>query len=250
MSLDLLRQKIRAIEWHEHSLNKVYSFGAKLIDQALPQAGLQSGCVHEWTGPYRGPLTGVCASILGRMAKQGGPILWCSTHVDVYPSGLATYGLAPESVIFAKLGSAQELLWATEEGLNTPQLSAVVAEVGSVSLTAHRRLQLCAQKSGVTLFLLIDPKAAKSTSNNCVSRWIIEPAPSDAAPGLWRDNGIGAPRFAVTLARCRGAAAPQKWNLEWNATTLSFDLLHNEYEMSEASTGYGFAGHGLAAHGS
>jgi len=236
MSLELLRQKIRAIEWHEHSLSKVLSFGAQSIDEALPYGGLQSGCVHEWTGPYRGPLTAICASILGRSTKQNGPILWCSTLIDVYPSGLVSYGLSCEHIVFAKPDSLKEVLWAAEEGLNTPQLSAVIAEVGTVSTVAYRRLQLAAQKSGVTLFLLIDSKsaaaAAKVPLSNCVSRWVIEPMPSDNAPGLWRDNGVGAPRFTVTLSRCRGAATPQKWNLEWNATTLSFNLLA-DYSLAE-----------------
>jgi hypothetical protein len=236
MNLELLRQKIRAIEWHEHSLNKVHTFGAKDIDQALPHGGLQSGCVHEWTGPYRGPLTGVCASILGRMTHQGGPVLWCSTHIDVYPEGLLGYGLSSEHVIFAKLASSKDVLWAVEEGLNTPQLSAVIAEVGAVSLAAYRRLQLCAQKSGVTLFLLIDPKNAQTSLSTSVSRWVIQPMPSDSAQGLWQENGIGAPRFAVTLSRCRGAVTPQKWNLEWNATTLSFNILQGDSNL-------------LAAHG-
>lgn len=236
MSIELLRQKIRAIEWHEPSLSKVYKFGAKDIDEALPHGGLQSGCVHEWSGPYRGPLTGVCASILGRIARTHGPVLWCSTKVDVYPLGLQTYGLNADQIIFAKLDSEKEVLWAIEEGLSTPQLSAVIAEVGNVSLAAHRRLQLCAQKSGVTLFLLVDPQKLQSSLATGVSRWLVEPMPSDAAPGLWRDNGVGAPRFAVTLSRCRGAITPQKWNLEWNATTLSFNLLHqNERNIAHAS---------------
>jgi len=242
MNLELLRQKIRAIEWHEHSLNKAYSFGAQSIDEALPYGGLQSGCVHEWTGPYRGPLTGICASILGRMSEQAGPILWCASNIDVFPSGLLSYGLASEKIVFAKLESPKELLWAVEEGLHTPQLSAVIAEVGAVSLTAYRRLQLAAQKSGVTLFLLIDFKNAKQVHSNCVSRWLVEPLPSDTAPGLFRDNGVGAPRFAVTLSRCRGAVTPQKWNLEWNAATLSFNLLPEHAIVKEPQRGgQGFA---------
>jgi protein ImuA len=233
MNLELLRQKIRAIEWHEHESSKTLSFGAQSIDEALPYGGLKSGCVHEWTGPYRGPLTGVCASILGRMSHQTGPILWCASQIDVFPSGLLSYGLRAENIIFAKLESQKELLWAVEEGLQTPQLCAVIAEVGSISLTAYRRLQLAAQKSGVTLFLLIDFKNAQQVHSNCVSRWLVEPLPSNNAPGLFRDNGVGAPRFAVTLSRCRGAVTPQKWNLEWNVATLSFNLLPEQFIARE-----------------
>lgn len=232
MNLELLRQKIHAIEWQETPPNSVFSFGAQSIDEALPQGGLKTGCVHEWTGPYLGPLTGVCTSVLAQIAKNNKPVLWCSTRINVYPSGLLDYGLSPKQVIFAKLPTPKEVLWAIEEGLNTPQLCAVIAEVGAVSLSESRRLQLSAQKNGVTLFLIIDKKHARSSSSTSLSRWLVEPMPSEHAPGLWRDNGIGAPRFTVTLARYRGAITPKQWNLEWHAKTLSFNLLSEKLQIT------------------
>lgn len=235
MNIEVLRQKIHAIEWREHKSNKVHSFGVGAIDVVLPGGGLQSGALHEWSG-HQAAVWGVCASILGRIAKNGGPILWCSTQIDVYPLGLQNYGLAPENVIFAKLDTTKDLLWAMEEGLNTPQLGAIVAQTGSISLSANRRLLLAAQKSNNSLFLLMDSKNAQSSLSTSVSRWVVEPLPSEDAPGLWQDNGIGAPRFAVTLSRCRGAITPQKWNIEWNATTLSFDLLSEHRLLAKCSS--------------
>lgn len=235
MKLELLKKKIQSIEWSKKSSNEFFSFGARCIDEALPHKGLRAGCVHEWTGPFKGPLTGVCASIAGRISKYKGPVLWCSTKIDLFPQGLLNYGLPPEQVIFAKLNTQQELLWATEEGLSAGQLGCVIAETAQVPLSASRRLQLCAQKSGVPLFLLIDPKNAHSSAGTSVSRWFIEPMPSRAAPGLWQDNGLGAPRSSVTLLRYRGATVPRKWNLEWNAKTLSFDLLPTQQHIAYAS---------------
>lgn len=239
MTLELLREKIKAIEWSHQKSDAVFSFGTSAIDAVLPQGGLQTGAVHTLTGPYRGTLTAFCAALLGRIAQQRGPVLWCSTKIDLYPLGLLAFGLSPDQVLYAKLENTKELLWAVEEGLGTPHLGAVVAETGALPLSVQRRLQLCAQKSGVTLILLREASAQeKSIGTGVFSSWKVEPLPSTAAPGLWQDNGVGAPRMAVTLVQCRGAMTPQIWNLEWNATSLSFDTLQHAERATERTLAY------------
>ena len=46
-----------------------------------------------------------------------------------------------------------EILWAVEEGLRAPGLAAVVGEIGPLP-GGSRRLQLAAERSGVTALLL------------------------------------------------------------------------------------------------
>ena len=106
-----------------------------------------------------------------------------------------------------------------EEGLRNRGLAGVVAEFsGALGLTASRRLQLAAEHSGVTAFLLrrsrcfdnpvlLEPSAA-------VTRWRVATVPSGPplanAPGT---PGLGRPRWRLELIRCRGGEA-HSWIVE------------------------------------
>jgi protein ImuA len=224
MNLEALRQKIHAIEWQEKQLAQSYSFGVASIDEALPQGGIAAGALHEWVSTNKGAGIGVCASILGRIAKARGPILWCSQGVDLYPPGLQAFGLLPEQVIFVQVQSNQEALWALEEGLKSPMLGAVVGEKIPLRMTNSRRLQLNANQTGVSAFLVQNVKDKIATTSTALTRWQISSLPSAESPGLFRNNGMGAPRFEVELLRCRGGNAPLKWSLEWDESSLCFNL--------------------------
>ena len=53
-----------------------------------------------------------------------------------------------------RAGPRDARLWALEEALRSPGLTAVLAEVDRLTLTQSRRLQLAAEAKGVTAFLL------------------------------------------------------------------------------------------------
>ena len=62
---------------------------------------------------------------------------------------------SPDRVIYAEAGKAATALLAMEEGLRHAGLAGVVGELsGRLTLTASRRLQLAAEQSGVTCFVL------------------------------------------------------------------------------------------------
>jgi protein ImuA len=79
-----------------------------------------------------------------------------------------------------------------EEGLHHGGLAAVVGEVGRVTMTATRRLQLAAEVGGTMALMLKrwrkageDPLALPSAA---VTRWRLSPAPSErlSVPGIAR----------------------------------------------------------------
>src|ERR1700680_1209947 len=90
----------------------------------------------------------------GRNPAGDGVVLWCLPRPDLYGSGLAAHGLDPGQVVLVRAPRDAEILWAMEEGLRAPGIAAVVGEVGTLPAVVRRRLQLAAERSGITAFLL------------------------------------------------------------------------------------------------
>src|SRR6201990_3395856 len=95
-----------------------------------------------------------------------------------------------------------------EEGLKAKSLGAVLGEIENLDLTASRRLQLAAEASGVTAFVLrrwrVMERAARDASQPiaAVTRWRIAALPTQGEIG-WR----------VELTRCHGGR-PNTWIME------------------------------------
>src|SRR3546814_13960578 len=75
-------------------------------------------------------------------------VLWCRTRPDLFAPALAQAGLPPDRVIYVEAGDDKTVLACVEEGLRHGGLGAVVAEIGRLSMTASRRLQLAADGTG------------------------------------------------------------------------------------------------------
>ena len=234
-------------------------FGAPEIDDALPWRGLALGALHEISGPSRDAAAlGFVSALLARLAARApGAVLWCRRRGasyesgDIYAPGLAAFGLDPSRLILLGAKQGRDVLWAMREGLSCPRLLAVVGEVedAAVGLTASRRLQLAAEKSGVGCFLLrrvqpeggqlnnAPPKGGHSNTtpgnaeepSAALSRWHVRAAPSgpvpglEAAPAAQRWLGPGRLRWHAELRRCR-AAAFREWLVEWHYETGNFTV--------------------------
>jgi protein ImuA len=120
-----------------------------------------------------------------------------------------------------------EILWAMEEGLRASGIAAVVGEVGALPMVASRRLQLSAEHSGITAFLLRrwreggQARRERALPNAAITRWRIAALPSQPPPipsparggGLGWGLGVGHPRWRIELLRCRGGE-PGCWEME------------------------------------
>jgi protein ImuA len=216
--IEALRRRIARIELGTRDSAPVLPLGVAGIDRHLPGGGLASGALHEVSGSGADREDGAvpAAFIAGLCARlsPAKPVLWCQSGAgDLYGPGLAACGLAPERLLLARAGNAADLLWAMEEGLRTRVLAAVVGEIAELSGAASRRLQLAAETSGVTAFVLRRfrvPSANARAPNAAVTRWIVTPAVSVPAPG---EPGLGRPRWRLELWRARGAASAE-WIVE------------------------------------
>jgi protein ImuA len=173
-------------------------------------------------GPSLSPLKGGEGNKIRRLSLSApgggevGTILWCLPRPDLYGPGIAAHGLDPGRVVLVSAPRDGEILWAMEEGLRAPGIAAVVGEVGTLPAVASRRLQLAAERSGITAFLLRrwreGGQAARERilPNAATTRWRIAAMPSIPARN---EPGVGRPRWRVELLRCRGAE-PACWEVE------------------------------------
>ena len=194
--------------------------GLPALDAALG-GGLPTGCLQEVIGDTGAAAVGFCTFLLGRLASLEGAsrsVLWgWIGEGDLYPPGLATFGLDPVQTILLAAPGPADLLWAMEEGLRCPALAGVVMEVDRLDLVASRRLQLAAASGGVTGFLL--------------ARGRRTPAAVSAAALRWRIQGLPGERWRVLLERRRGGR-PGAWILEREDET---DRLFVAAELADGS---------------
>jgi protein ImuA len=201
--------------------------GLPALDAALG-GGLPTGCLQEVIAGEGTTAAGFCAFLLGRLAARengGRGILWgWIGEGDLYPPGLAAFGVDPAQAILLAAPNSAELLWAMEEGLRSPALAGVVMEAERLDLVASRRLQLAAATGGVTGFLLTRGR----------------PASVSAAALRWRIRGLPGERWEVVLERRRGGR-PGAWIVEKDDETdrliVAAELADGSVEPAAAAAG-------------
>ena len=197
------------------SSNSNERMGLGPIESAFPFGVFPRGAVHEFLSvqpEHQSACSGFITALLKVLMRHGGGCLWISTSRTLFPPALNAFGIEPDQIIFIDLKREKDVLWVTEEALKCDGIAAVVSEIGEVSLTASRRLQLASEKSGVTGFVVRnDPR--KSNTTSCVARWRITSIPCSSESGL---PGVGFPRWNIELLKVRNGN-PGAWQMEWSA---------------------------------
>ncbi len=209
--LDQLRARIARIE-NACARRETLPFGIEAIDRHLPGGGIAAGALHDVSGsPDLADDAAATIFLAGILARFEGIVFWCLRWRDLFAPALQLAGLHPDRVIFVEAGNDTNVLIAMEECLRHPGLGGVVGELGKVTLTASRRLQLAAEQSGVPAFLFrrARPIDARADSSAAATRWRIRAAPSErlGIPSLAR------PCWDMALERARGAE-PKLWMVE------------------------------------
>lgn len=194
--------------------------GVAAIDAALPWGGLPRGCLHEiLAADASAAAAGFGALLLGRLAAEGGAVVWCRRGRDLYGPGLPAFGLDPRRLLLIDAANDKSLCWAMEEALRCRAVAAVLGESAGAPPLAQRRLQLAAETNGSTA-LLLRPFGSIVTAGAAVTRWQV------AAAGAAEEGGR---RWRVTLRRCRSGGAGN-WLVdgcdETGALSVAADLCH------------------------
>jgi protein ImuA len=211
-AIDLLREKIRLMEAGGRPSARVLPFDLAALDVRLPSGGLAMGALHEVAGGGNGAVDGAAAALFtaGIVARTTGQVLWCVARQDLFAPAIAQAGLAADRVIYVEAGDEKSLLACFEEGLRHGGFGGVVAEIGRLTMTNSRRLQLAAEGSG-TLGIAIRRWRRQADAADfgqptaSVTRWRISAMPSASLPV----PGIGRTRWLVELMRCRAGESAE-----------------------------------------
>ncbi|MBI1684193.1 ImuA family protein [Caulobacter hibisci] len=201
-----LRADIERIEAGGRAVRDVLPFGVAAVDARLPEGGLRLGALHEVAGGGGGAIDTTVAALFaaGIAARTRGPVLWCMARRDLFAPALDLAGLAPDRVIYGEMDDDKSVLAAAEEGLRHGGFGAVVGEVGRLSMTASRRLQLAAE-SGTSLAVILRRWRRQADAADfgqptaAVTRWRVTALPSAPLPVA----GVGRARWFVELIRCK-----------------------------------------------
>lgn len=144
--------------------------------QHLPEGGLAGSAIHEFRGEAGNAAHVAFAVLLLAGLPAATPILWVSVSAAAYPPGLAWLGLDPACCLFAKAKDDAQCLGTLEVALRGGM--AGVAEAGSLSRLAARRLALAAKQGNSIGFLLRHaPVFTLVDSTAPFTRWLITPEP-------------------------------------------------------------------------
>ncbi|RQO31957.1 Error-prone repair protein ImuA [Taibaiella sp. KBW10] len=213
--MDRLRKEILAAEGLQRpTYEPRLHLGLQALEMAFPDQTFPTGCIHEFISPdteRAAATTGFIAALLSHIAVQKGPCVWVSRQHRIFAPALLSFGLQPDQVIFINPDKDKDLLWTTEQALKCSSLTAVIADVQELDLTASRRLQLAVEQSRVTGFLhRHNPRTMGHTA--CVARWQVQSLCSEATAV----PGLGFPRWQVNLLKVRNGR-PGSWIVDWTA---------------------------------
>ncbi len=215
-----------------------WSLGAPEMDALLGANALETAACHE-VKPGSAKAASRAATLafalaLARRRLEGAPrtgknlprILWCGspgTTLDtgqLYPPGLARFGLQAGTFLFVDARREDEVLWTLEESLRSGSLALVIGMLDRIGLTPARRLSLAARDGATPLLMLTSARAPASGAT--ATRWRVDPVTSAAHPFDARAPGTA--RLAVRLERCRAAppANEAALVLEWSNEACRF----------------------------
>ena len=201
-----LRERIAVLDGGRAKRVGCLPFGVPEIDSILPGGGLAHGALHEFAGGGAGTVDGAAAALFaaGIAARTKGQIAWCLTRPDLFMPALAQAGLHPKRVVFVEGDREEDVLASMEECLSYGGLGAVVGELVRLPMTASRRLQLAAEKTG-TMAIAVRRWRRQTEANDfgqptaSTTRWRVSVLPSEDLPV----PGVGRARWLLELMRSR-----------------------------------------------
>jgi protein ImuA len=223
IDLAQLKQRIAAIpatRMRAPEAGRPLTLGVPAIDLMLQAAGVPASAVHEIAGQgsdeEQGAAGAAFMALCLKTAAGGGWTAWITQDADLYAPGLAALGLDLRRLMLVAARRDAEVCWALEEALRSRSLRAVVGEIGAVSLTATRRLQLAAEQAGTPCFLLRRWRT-QALAQRCrgqpiaaATRWRISSVPN-AAQEIMPE--LGRMKCRADLWRCRNGQ-PASWIME------------------------------------
>ena len=166
---------------------------------------------------------------------RGGTVLWVQDRLSRREAGQPWppgFGVTLQ-MLYLQVGRAADVLWAMEQGLGSPALTAVVGEVWgdapALDFTATKRLALRAEAHGVAAWLV--RRGATPDLSAARERWRLSSLPSATDPHDLR--APGAPIWRADLFRARWRA-PADWVARYDRAGHRLRLEQPVEAVSEA----------------
>lgn len=210
-ALEKLREQLDRLEGTQRRFSRNIPV-TDAVDHWLPHGGLPTACIHEVKSASSASALAFCSILSARIAGEQGNIVYISSDRTLHPLGLLPYGIKLDRLLLVSVRRSQDLTWALLEALRCSQVSAVMAMLENTDLTSSRRLQLAAENSGATGFLLGHNIATAIASP--ITRWKISAVVGNS------EQRFHEPAWAVDLLYCRGGR-PGSWTIEWRNQRLS-----------------------------
>ncbi len=208
---ETLRERLGTLEETRRRFSRVVPV-ADAVDRWMPYGGLPAGCIHEVKGASFASALTFSSILSGRIAGAQGNIVYISSDRSLHPLGLLPYGTRLNEFLLVFVRRSQDLAWAAMEALRCPQVSAVITVLEGLDLTDSRRLQLAAENSGATGFLLGHATSAPIAAP--ITRWKVSSKVGKSG------QRFDEPAWTLDLLYCRGGR-PGSWTVEWRNQRLS-----------------------------
>jgi protein ImuA len=161
----------------------------------------------EWIGDGDASGAGTLSLLVGRRWCQSDrPAVLVDQKQQIHPVALSALGFDLSTLIFVHSKSEREALWACEESLRCKAVSLVWAKIERLTGLAFRRLQLAAEESRSTGFL-IRPLTSLHQSSWADVRLLVRPRPSQS----------DSPCFHIEVAYSRGTTMRSTADFEIDA---------------------------------
>lgn len=202
--------------------------GLGMIKEAFPNSTFPTGAIHEFftSGKEDSAASfGFISGIMSSLMKSGAPSVWVAPFQCIFPPGLKFFDIDPHKIIFIQAKKPKDILWTIEEALKCDSVCTVVGEIGEISLSESRRLQLAVEDSRVTGFMI--RRNPKNLATSFVTRWRIKPLPSLIEPSL---PGLGFPKWNVELLKVRNGKTGS-WQIVWK--NRKFELVQEQMVVEQ-----------------
>jgi protein ImuA len=210
-TLEKLRERLDRMEERQRRFSRTVPI-ADAVDRWMPHGGLPAGCIHEVKGTSLATALAFATILSARLAGDQGNIVYIAPDRSLHPLGLLPYGMRLDRFLLVSVRRPQDLAWAVMEALRCSQVSTVTTVLEGADLTASRRLQLAAERSGATGFFLGHATSAPIAAP--ITRWKV--SSRAGKPGQRFDE----PAWTLNLVYCRGGR-PGSWNMEWRDQRLN-----------------------------
>ena len=179
------------------------------------------------------PRDGGWAGFLLAQVDRTKPLLWVQDRMAILESGrLHPPGLPTQNLIHVEARDARDALWAMEEGVRCPALSAVIGELWAdpqaLDFIATRRLAVASERSGTPCWLV--RLGGTANLSGARMRWRIGSAPS--LVNLLDGRATGSPAWDAELFRARGCP-PGRWKVAYEADRFHLVAAPGDRAMGE-----------------